>query len=332
LPDPWVALHLRRAHGVIGANASGRRKEGFRRRGKTIEGGLRIHLARVHGIKGAGQSKSTHATEATWIRTADVRSRDRLLLAAPARTGEGLPVTVAEAAILGWIAGDGHVEKYADKPRGRKKPTMNIAQSKPAMAAKLTVLLADVPCAHYVDHAPRLSRVNKKPVPPRHQWRLDYDYAQDLMRRAGHPKEQAVEQVLAMSAEQREAWLEAIIDAEGHRSIKPGYSEPQVTISQTLGPVHDAIVLAIYLTGHRPRVLAHTRNHERWSDSDSIHPNNPVVTGAFLKREDVGRGPAWCVTTELGTWTAKESGHVFLTGNSDINAQPGTHPRACRSR
>jgi SLT domain-containing protein len=47
-----------------------------------------------------------------------------------------------------------------------------------------------------------------------------------------------------------------------------------------------------------------------------------VVTGAFLRHEDAGRGDVWCVTTELGSWTAREDDHVFLTGNS--NAAKGT--------
>lgn len=54
-----------------------------------------------------------------------------------------------------------------------------------------------------------------------------------------------------------------------------------------------------------------------------MHLNNPVVTGAFLNKEAAGRGDVWCVTTELGTWTAQEGDHIFLTGNS--NAAAG-HP------
>jgi hypothetical protein len=33
-------------------------------------------------------------------------------------------------------------------------------------------------------------------------------------------------------------------------------------------------------------------------------------------REPAGYQDVWCVTTTLGTWTAKQEGHVFLTGNS----------------
>jgi hypothetical protein len=89
--------------------------------------------------------------------------------------------------------------------------------------------------------------------------------------------------------------------------------------------VLDAATLATYLSGARPRVL-HTRrtvDRGQWQPEASVRSNTPVVTGAFLRQEDAGRADVWCVTTELGTWTAREDEHVFLTGNS--NAKAG-HP------
>jgi hypothetical protein len=306
-----VALHRRLKHGVKATGRS-QRQSTFRRRGKSTEGGVRIHLASVHGIRAAPQ-QAAYATETEWITTQDIRSRDRLLIAAPARTESTLDVTVKEAAILGWIAGDGHVEIRRDVPRGRKSPSMSIAQSKPLLVEKLQRLLVDIPHADYVDE--RLTRTGKIACGPRHQFRLDHQYAQDLIRRAGHPKRDAVQQVLAMSTEQRDAWLEAMIDAEGHKSMRDGYTKPFVTISQTYGPVLEAITLAAYLDGHRPRVLDNKVDHPGWSPSASVHLNKPVVTGTFLTREDAGNGDVWCVTTELGTWTAQDGGHVFLTGD-----------------
>jgi hypothetical protein len=309
-----VALHRRRKHGVIGANASGRRVERFRRRGQTTEGGLRIHLAKAHGI--ARKKPHNQHGAARFVATKDLTSRDRLVLAAKADTGPGLDITEHEASLLGWIAGDGHVEKYVDKPRGRKKPSISIAQSKPAMVAKLEALMAGVPCAHYAYDAPP-SRVNKKLGSVRHTWRLDYEYAQDLMRWAGHPKEQAVAQVLGMSAGQRRAWLDAFIDAEGHRDGE------YVSVTQAHGPLLEAAHLAIYLCGYRPRLKEIARQDPAWSPTAWISAGRPVVSGSFLKREDAGRGAVWCVTTELGSWTAEQDGQLFLTGNSDSNAQAG---------
>lgn len=292
--------------------------EGVRRRGATTAGGLRIHLAKVHGIRKEVQKFETG--EARFTATKDIRSRDRLVLSAVADTGTGLDITVQEAAILGWVAGDGHVEKYVDKPRGRKKPSMSIAQSKLPMVAKISALLEGTPHAHYTE-APRLSRVNKKVMAPRHTWRLDPDYAQDLIQRAGHPKDDAFRQVLQMSAEQRRAWLDAFTDAEGHRVGE------YVSVTQAHGPVLEAAHLAIYLCGYRPRREEIPRQEEHWSLTARISAGRPVVSGSFLEKRDAGRGPVWCVTTELGSWTAEQDGQFFLTGNSDSNAAAGDPSR-----
>jgi len=315
-----VALHRRRKHGVVGAKASGGSVGKLRRRGKTTAGGLRIHLAKAHGIQG-GRQQNTYTTETTFVTTADVRSRDRLLLAAPAETPSALNVTVKEAAILGWIAGDGHVEKI------KYRPTMSIAQSKPVMIERIKDLLSNVPHTLYVDK-PRKTRMGREPIGPRHVWRIQHEYAQDLLQCAGHPKADAMRQVLDMSPEQRDAWYSAIIDAEGHLDDQPNYTAPKVSIHQTYGPVLDAIVIATYLSGHRPRILDNKVNNPRWRPSASVFQSNPVVTGAFLQKANAGTGDVWCVTTELGTWTAEEDGHVFVTGNSDSNAKAGHRARA----
>lgn len=269
-----------------------------------------VHRRKRHGIIPPKQ-RSFYAAEAQFVCSEDVRSRDRLLLSAPAEMPGELDVSVTEAAVLGWIAGDGHVENR------RHRPTMSIAQSKPELVDALKRLLADIPHAVYVDDCGGCD--------PRHQFRLDYDYAHDLIARAGNPKSDCLRQVLRMSTEQRTAWLDAITDAEGTRTMKPGYTRPQVAIYQSPGKVLDAVTLAVYLSGARPRVLHSVRSkpHPEWSPEASVHSNTPLVTGSFLHKESAGRADVWCVTTKLGTWTAREGEHVFLTGNS--NAAAG-HP------
>ena len=287
---------------------------GTRRRGATTAGGLRIHMAKAHGAR-AIRNADTYATEPVFVTTDAISARDRLMLAAPARTDGTLDVTTREAAILGWIAGDGYVE------RDTYRPTMSISQSKPAMVAALHVLLSDVPHSLYIDERP--TRMGKVAIGPRHVWRIEHNYAQDLLRRAGHPKHDAVAQVLSMSTDQRTAWLEAMIDADGHRAMKPGYTKPHVQITQTYGTVLDAITLAVYLAGYRPNVRDRDVSNPAWSPAADVFLNGPMVSGNFLGARDAGRGDVWCVTTESGTWTAREDDHVFLTGNS--NAVAG-HP------
>jgi SLT domain-containing protein len=281
--------------------------EGARRRGATTKGGLRIHKAVAHKVPRTVRPERHGPTR--MVETQDINTRDRLILAAVADTGDGLPITDTEAAILGWLAGDGHIEE------GRRGKSMSIAQSKPAMVIKLRELLADSEVAVYVDE--RLTRTGKQAIGPRHVFRFTPSYRRDLLARAGHPKTDAPAMVLAMSASQRRAWLDAFIDAEGHR--EGGY----VAVFQTYGPVLDAAQLAIYLCGYRPRVQDKTVATPGWSPSAAISLGRPVVSGSYLTREDAGTGDVWCVTTELGTWTAEQDGQVFLTGNS--NARAG-HP------
>lgn len=320
-----VPLHRSLKHGI-------KEKKRDRRTQRGRRTSLPLHLALAHGIKGTGSSEMQY--EPSWLTTDKVTGSARILLSAPADTGTGLDITLAEAAILGWIAGDGHIERVCPSPsacreagylpsgicrehRARQNPTMSIGQSKPTMVAKLSALMSDVPCAHYA-YASAPSRVNHTKCPDRHTWRLDYRYARDLMNRAGNPKTDAVAQVLGMSARQREAWLEAVIDAEGHR--EPGrsaVSSEQVVISQTYGPVLDAIALAVYLSGYRPRIRDNKVTNPNWSPSATVSPNSPYITGSYLRKQDAGRGPVWCVTTELGSWTAESGGHMFLTGNSN---------------
>ncbi|MEU6635705.1 peptidoglycan DD-metalloendopeptidase family protein [Streptomyces rochei] len=309
--------------------------EGTRRRGKSTAGGLRIHLAKAHGIK-AQRLRTEIVSEAEWVTTEAIRAQDRLLLAAPADTEASLDISVQEAALLGWIAGDGHIEKQCPTPaecadngytptgvckahQARQNPSVSVAQSKPEMVEKLRVLLAAIPHSVYIDDRP--TRLGNKAVGPRHVFRIGYQFAQDLLRRAGHPRDNAVDQVLAMSSQQREAWLEAVIDAEGHRAKEEPGKKSQVVIYQRPGTVLDAITLAVYLSGSRPRVAhAKREGQPNWSPESLVRVNNPIVTGHSLKREDAGRGDVWCVTTELGSWTARQDDHIFLTGNSNWRA------------
>jgi hypothetical protein len=334
---PWLNLpRVYKAHAVAGDRCPQCDwPDGVRRRGRTTAGGLGIHLAKAHGIHYDGPTAEV-ASEPQWVTTEAIRVHDRLLLAAPAATSSSLDITVREVALLGWLAGDGHIERACPTPeacaaagytetgvcpehRARQNPSVSVVQSKPAMVAKLRNLLAETPHAVYVDDRP--TRTGGKAIGPRHVFRLGYQYAQDLLRRAGHPRDNAVALVLAMSSEQRMAWLEAITDAEGSRGQAVGGNKPQTVIYQRPGTVLEAIALAVYLAGSRPRIaLASRRGQPDWSPEGLVRVNNPFVTGHSLKRRDADRGQVWCVTTELGSWTARQDDHIFLTGNSNWKA------------
>jgi hypothetical protein len=288
-------------------------------------------------------SRTTEARSESFTETRDLRRLDRVVLARPADLGGSLPITVNEAALLGWIAGDGTVaepreyfydrkpeqEATAEAPYGYRRdgqPKKNrsgaprksgqhrkvsqlglvIVQSKQEHFGAIEQACADAPSVG------RGIQPGRGAVRDLHVWRLSAAYARDLLARAGHPKRDAVAQVLAMSPEQRGAWLEAMICAEGSRS------EGRTRLYQDDGPVADAIEMAIYLSGRRPSRTKDKRGEGKTWAIRSVSPN---IGGPGRRSftEDAGRQDVWCVTTQNGSWTAEQDGQVFLSSNSGWN-------------
>jgi hypothetical protein len=307
-----VPLHRSRIHGVPGGKASGER-ERFRRRGKTTTGGLFIHLAKVHGFK--IEHKFTYGHGLTETADLNLMGHARIRVSADADTGAGLPISTTEAELLGWILGDGHIEKPA---RGRGG--IRIIQSKPDGVAELRRLAEKLNVAHsWYYNEPKEEWKAKQPV---HILRFGPDYAIDLLKRAGYAS--PVVMTLGMSAEQRHAFLNGVIHAEGTSQSTGGERGGSLTvIPQKYGAKHDAIKLAVFLCGYRPSVFDRSEHDLRndWAPTGVIGTCRPFITPLF--RKDAGTAEVWCVTTELGTWTAEQNGHIFLTGNSDFNAQRG---------
>ncbi len=273
-------------------------------------------------VERGSQRRRTVIGSPVMVQLKDRQVSHRVILACEADTGPGLPISLNEAALLGWIAGDGWEEK--PKPtRGRhpngyksgsRSMTYHIGQTK-----EVNWDAIDEAIGVHGRVTRTRERLVKGELRRDREWRLSAPYAHDLTGRAGNPRTDAVAQVLAMSAEQREAWLGAIVAAEGHRG--PNYTQ----VSQSEGPVADAIVLAVYLSGHTASIYKHDRRSEsqrhkqvsltigitRSRLGDSGH------RGAFTK--PAGHADVWCVTTELGSWTAEQDRQVFLTGNSGWN-------------
>ena len=284
-------------------------------------------------------------------------ARQRLVLARRAETPGLLTITAQEAAVIGWLMGDGHVRKLEAAPvvcpdcgwvPKRRKPSQgpvklpgrsvsqhrinvhgfrgrsisagsqsgtgwsgSIFQAKPGQVVRLRALLADIPHGETVRRPRRGHRL------PEHEFYLRRAYVNDLFTRARWGECGPEQFVLALSTEQRAAWLAAIIDAEGSAR-----ADGSIRIYQDDGPVADAIELAIYLSGYRPgrgkrSVTRNKAGKPNWAFSLA----SSYIAGPSRRHfaEDAGVQDVWCVTTELGTWTARQDGQVFLTGNSGGN-------------
>jgi hypothetical protein len=238
----------------------------------------------------------------------------RLILSAPAATAESLPITEAEAELVGWVMGDGSV-------RVRRSPgykngnswrymggtvEMTLSQSKDAGISEIRTLLAGVP--------------HKEKGRPGHhsereirEWHFPAPYARDLLQRAAYFSGSPSQMILAMSPPQREVWLRGMWGADGHRT------RPTIIISQNDGEVQDAVALCMYLLGYRPRYcdpgrsgFGSTKPRRRVS---ATKPRMTVRDDQFSVTSS-RRAEVWCPTTGLGSWTARQGEHIFLTGNS----------------
>jgi phage-related protein len=173
-------------------------------------------------------------TEEGFKKYSDCTDNDRIVLSKEADTGEGLPITTAEAVIIGGLARDHNIKG--------------------------------------VDLSPETCK--------------------DIIGRAGDPKLDAMYQVLHMSVEQRQAWLKSVLatdlPVEDREVIHHRLRRDNV--------VANAIELALYFGGY--------------------HRDNKV---SATEKKITGFEDVWCVSTDLGSWTAQHDAFSFLTGNSEWN-------------
>ena len=138
--------------------------------------------------------------------------------------------------------------------------------------------------------------------------------------------------VLSLSPSQREAFMRGVHGAEGGftgdgtfggvGNEKYGHYQRTKVYYQNDGHQQDAILLGVYLSGHRPGISVTDRRGQkvgRWTLTKAgllIRETKPFIGGEKIRREDAGRAPVWCVSTGLGTWTMRQGRQVMLTGNS----------------
>ena len=222
-----------------------------------------------------------------FIATEAIGTRHRLRMAAEHVGDDALSLTLTEAELLGWLMGDGSLRRGENS-----RLDALIFQSKPRFVRRLRALLADIP---HTEESPRSNGVIG--------FRFQAGFARDLLERSGYERDLEA-MVLGMSGSQRRAFLDGLMGADGcQREI----GSP--VLAQNEGPKFDAAMLAIFLCGH----YGHPTDS---AGQKHVSLARPYLSGKDLGCEFDGREPVWCVTTGLGSWTAKQSGQVFLTGNS----------------
>lgn len=261
----------------------------------------------------------THGKEQ--FRTVDEFNWDTYVVCSEPFEGDGLSITDDEAELIGWVLTDGCIAKHAEPktPGARRKFNLWVYQSKLAQVAHLDDLLAHFDC--------KKELVREADPPPvereygvfynnlsLYRWRLQTDLSLDIYDRAGlsiNKKEGVIDFVLSLSRSQLIRFMEGAWLAEGTIQGKNGRA-----ITQQHGPIADALEIGIYLLGYRPTMSYNSRG--------MMHHYTfgiPRMRAKWLSISEPRREDVWCVTTELGTWTARNSKSIFLTGNSNLDGE-----------
>jgi hypothetical protein len=221
------------------------------------------------------------------------RRRHKLVLSSNYRDdNQDSVVTPREAAILGWVATDGSLQ------RGENGLTqVRIAQSEKKFVGVIHELLSDVP------HKVYKSNDGSGMV----TWAIDSDWFTGLWEEAGlgdtkHDSDWC-RFVMNLSREARLAFLDAAWLGDGH------YEYGCRTFTQNPGNISEAIKLAIFLTGRVPHTTKKTD-----SNCERVFSGSPTTTWN-LHVENAGHGPVWCPQTELGTWVMRQGDTICITGN-----------------
>jgi hypothetical protein len=300
------------------------------------------------GRKGRpGIAKNQYVAEDAYVLAEQITTRHALRLAAEADTGDGPAISGQEAELLGWVLGDGSVAHIKSKPGSDpahwrtgtgSRVSVRLYQSKPQHVKHIDALVDGLLFNRMVR---QMRKPNGEPGLPLVTWEFTRTYSAELLKRSGYDHKNPVPFVLSLSAAQREAFMRGVFGAEGslagdgegfaNRGYH-GYSRTRV-YRQNDGPQQDAIILGIYLSGHRPGITEHDNRGQRigrWTVSTvsaDIRETKPFIGGEKIRREDAGRAPVWCVTTGLGTWTARQGRKVMLTGSAfALAGRAGTAP------
>jgi hypothetical protein len=292
-----------------------------------------VHWKHV-GRKGhKGRTKNEFRREDVLVEAQGITTRHSLRLAAEASTGDGPAISLQEAELLGWVLGDGSVAHLRSKPGSNPEHwrtgtgalvSVRLYQSKPRHVKHIDALVDGLLFNRSV-------RQTRKPNGelglPLVTWEFYRSYSAELLKRSGYDHRNPVPFVISLSPDQRQAFMAGVFGAEGSHGgsgeFKGVSGYPLMkNYFQNDGAQQDAIILGIYLEGHRPGISEIDNRGTRigrWTASTigaRIRETRPRIGGEKIQCEDAGHASVWCPTTGLGTWTMRQGRQVMLTGNS----------------
>lgn len=237
--------------------------------------------------------------------TNKLSSAGALIVSATAPSG-GLPVSPAQAFVMGLLVTDGSIRQRGKHLRGY------IAQSKPEAVEIIRARLRDI--SHSIGETPAHQRTF--PTGRTYACRVGYRFylnaatMHELYDAFGISDVREVAQAVQhLSSAARAAMLEAMMLGDGDR--RGNFAQN----SERNGWVIDVWTALCALEGRM--VCKSVQREELGGIWIARMKKTRYVYASNLQREDAGRMDVWCPQTPLGTWVARfPNGVVTITGNT----------------
>lgn len=224
----------------------------------------------------------------------------KLIISAPGAAGGDSPITPDEAAMIGWIFTDGTIQRRGAYTRAA------ITQSKPETVGVLHALVGGI-TKEWVGLPTVQTFPSGKTYAclPQHIWSFSGPDTKNLFAKAGISNDSDLPALVTrLSEPARAAMLEAMMQADGDKRGYFGKKKPFVMETfQILGTLQGRAI-GKELMSTAGDVPLHKLKKRRY------------VSGSELTLDAIDDQPAWCPTTDYGTWVMRQRGHIMITGNT----------------
>lgn len=230
----------------------------------------------------------------------------RVVIAAKCNEGN-FDITPDECAIIGWVLGDGTIQKKGNYRR------LCIYQSKDKYMDDIRQLMKRVDENNYEVKTPsRGIRVfpGGRPCMTKdaYQFYLSAERSKEILKKAGinDNLDNLISFVTSLNYECREAMLNALMMAEGDE--KDGFAQKKQHVL-------DVFQILATMQGNavgKPQLI---ENETGGCTVQTLRKTRRAEIGK-LSTEFIGNEKVWCPTTENGTWVMRQNGRITITGNS----------------
>ena len=258
-------------------------------------------LAKVRPARGPYVNRKP---DLSLVKTMELNTSHKIVLAGR-QFQEESALTPVEAAILGWAVTDGTIQKWGTHRR------VGICQSKEENFEEIRELVNALSPGIKEIISPAIARIfpssgRTYETREQHWWYLPSAVSRDLLTKAGfedHGRDCLPNLTSRLSSPARQAMLQAMMLAEGDKRF---------VFANTDRNILDSFQMLCALEG----IATGTETVKDGTCKTIRKKTTRHVACNFLLREDAGMMPAWCPTTEFGTWIMRQNGRVMVTGNT----------------